>query len=71
MLKEKQRVNRPKLKIIITIIIFTHSSDINSMPSHHKRMIIFIISQKDRDWETERREEARDWEKEIEIVHII
>lgn len=49
MLKEKQRVNGPKLKIIITIIIFTHSRDINSILSHHKPMIIFIISQKERE----------------------
>lgn len=49
MLKEKQRVNGPILKIIITIIIFTHSSDVNPMLSHHKPMIIFIISLKERE----------------------
>lgn len=46
MLEEERRVNGPKLKIIFTIIIFSHSSDINSMLSHNKPMITFIISQK-------------------------
>lgn len=77
MLEEKQRVNGPKLKIIITIIIFTHSSDINSMQII-TNLWLFLSSVKkegekrDRNWETERREGARErLKREIEIVHVI
>lgn len=60
MLEEKQRVNEPKLKIII--IILKHSRDFSSMLSHHKPVFIFIISyirrSKERDTKRQRGEQG-------------